>query len=254
MAETVIELINVTLEQNGASVLHDVNVQIQARDFVGIVGPNGGGKTTLLRIMLGLIKPSKGDVKLLGEDPSKTRHRAGYVPQHIDFDPMFPATVQDVVLTGRLTSSRLFGRYTREDKTHAAECLDKVGLESLIGRSFNALSGGERQRVLIARALASDPEILFLDEPTSNVDADVGNHLYSILGELNKNVTIALVSHDLAFVGKAVKSILCVNHHVNSHTTCAPDPNISKMLEGIYGQEVKVIDHSSKCQENCSKC
>jgi zinc transport system ATP-binding protein len=239
---TVIELENVWFSYNGSPVLEDVNIVVHEKDFLSIVGPNAGGKTTILKLILGLIKPSKGVVRVFGNSPVKARARIGYMPQHTSLDPMFPVSVLDVVLMGRLGRSMYFGLYRKEDKEAAKEALKRVELYDVRHRPFAELSGGQSQRVLIARALVSGPDLLLLDEPTANVDIAVGTEFYDLLDQLNKNMTIVLVTHDLGFVSRYVKNVACVNRRVVSHPTC----NISgAMINEIYGSDVHIIRHDA---------
>ena len=238
----VIELENVWFAYNGSPVLEDVNLVVKERDFLSIVGPNAGGKTTLLRLILGLNKPTRGSVKVFGNSPVKARARMGYMPQQTSLDPLFPVSVLDVVLMGRLGTSRHFGFYTNADREAAAESLKRVELYDIRHRPFSELSGGQSQRVLIARALVSGPELLLLDEPTANVDIAVETQLYDLLDQLNKKMTIVLVTHDLGFVSSYVKNVACVNRRVVGHPTC----DISgEMINEIYGSDVHIIRHDT---------
>jgi zinc transport system ATP-binding protein len=240
--DTVIELENVWFSYNGSYVLEDVNIVVHEKDFLSIVGPNAGGKTTILKLILGLIKPSKGVVRVFGNPPVKVRPRIGYMPQHTSLDPMFPVSVLDVVLMGRLGRSMYFGLYKKKDKEAAKEALEKVELYDVRHRPFSELSGGQSQRVLIARALVSGPDLLLLDEPTANVDIAVGTEFYDLLDQLNKNMTIVLVTHDLGFVSRYVKNVACVNRRVVGHPTC----DISgEMINEIYGSDVHIIRHDA---------
>ena len=226
-------------------VLEDVNLTVSKGDFASVVGPNGGGKTTLLKLILGMLRPDAGSVTVFGEAPHRSRGRVGYTPQYARYDPQFPVTVMEVVLMGRLERHR-FWRYSRADTQAAREALAEVGLESLANASFAALSGGQRQRVLIARALVSGPDLLLLDEPTANVDVASETKLLDTLQELNKRMTILLVSHDLGFVAKAVRSVICVNHRVVVHPTSAIT---GEMIQDIYGGDVRMVRHDHRCSE-----
>jgi len=238
----VIELENVWFAYNGSPILEDVNLLVKERDFLAIVGPNAGGKTTILRLILGLIKPTTGSVKVFGNSPVKARTRIGYMPQHTSLDTLFPVSVLDVVLMGRLGTGMHFGFYRKEDKDAAEEALKRVELFNIRSRPFSELSGGQSQRVLIARALVSRPELLLLDEPTANVDIAVETELYDLLDQLNKKMTIVLVTHDLGFVSRYVKNVACVNRRVVGHPTC----DISgEMINEIYGGDVKIIRHDT---------
>ncbi|HOO37042.1 MAG TPA: metal ABC transporter ATP-binding protein [Deltaproteobacteria bacterium] len=238
----VIELENVWFSYNGSPVLEDVNLLVNERDFLSIVGPNAGGKTTILRLILGLIKPTRGSVKVFGDSPVKARPRIGYMPQHTSLDPLFPVSVLDVVLMGRLGTGMHFGFHTNADREAAGEALKRVELYDIRHRPFSELSGGQSQRVLIARALVSGPELLLLDEPTANVDIAVETELYDLLDQLNKKMTIVLVTHDLGFVSRYVKNVACVNRRVVGHPTCEIS---GEMINEIYGSDVHIIRHDA---------
>ena len=206
--EIKISLENVSFSYEEKPVLDNISFHVHDRDIITVVGPNGGGKTTLLKLILGLLKPDRGKIIINGKRP-------GYVPQFSHFDSKFPITVFDVVLTGRLTSG--MGFYRRKDKMEADKAISEMRLEKVRNSHFSALSGGQRQRVLIARALAGDPEILLLDEPTANVDASVGSYLSEILLELNRELTIMLVTHDMGFVNSLTGRVFCVNRNFHEH-------------------------------------
>lgn len=221
-------------------VLEDVSLSIAADEFVCVVGPNGGGKTTLLKLLLGLLEPDRGTVSVLGSPARQARCRVGYMPQHAHLDPQFPVRAIDVVLMGRLGQRSRLGRYSRDDRQYAAHVLEQVGLAAMARRSFAALSGGQQQRVLLARALASQPELLLLDEPTANLDVNVQGDVYDILHELNRRMTIVMVSHDVGFVSKHVQRVVCVNRTVVSHPTSEINEHTIRQM---YQQEVRMVRH-----------
>lgn len=241
-----IELDDVWFSYDGPPVLEDVNLHIHPGDFACVVGPNGGGKTTLLKLILGLLTPTRGSVRVFGTDPCRVRRRIGYAPQQSQFDPKFPASVMDVALTGRIGKTGLLGPYGRGDKRAAEQALQEVGCHDLRKRAFPSLSGGQRQRVLIARALAGEPELLLLDEPTANLDIKVEDEFQQLLRELNKRLTIVLVSHDVGFVAQFVKTVVCVRHRVSAHPT---SQLTGELIRDLYGQEVRMIQHSHDCLE-----
>ncbi|MCX7816397.1 MAG: ABC transporter ATP-binding protein [Syntrophales bacterium] len=232
---------NVTFTYNGAPVLEDVKFSLEERTFVSVVGPNGGGKTTMLKLILGILKPTRGEVKVFGCPPEKVRQCVGYMPQHMLFDPKFPMTVMDVVLMGRLGKDTWgIWPYRKKDKEIALETLDKVGMVGYEERLFMSLSGGERQRVLIARALATEPRLLLLDEPTTNVDVVAEGEIFKLLDEMSREITVVVVSHDLGFVSQFVKKVICVNRRVVLHPT---DAVTGDVICSLYGADVHIVRH-----------
>jgi len=250
----VVDLRNVTFAYSSDDplpVLENVSLQIPADDFLGIIGPNGGGKTTLLKIMLGLIEPRQGTVRLFGRPPSETRHRIGYVPQHARVDSTVPANVLDVVLTGRLGRSS-WGAWFRKRHIEAAiEALRQTGTADLARRRIGELSGGQRQRVLIARALAADAELLLLDEPTAGVDALVEENLIDLLHQLNRRLPIVLVSHDVSFVSTHLKRVACLNRRLTCHRA---DEVSREILSEAYHGHFRAIEHLDQCPLASPSC
>jgi zinc transport system ATP-binding protein len=235
-----IELEDVWFAYERTTILQNVSLTLEQGEFLGIIGPNGGGKTTLLKLMLGILKPNRGRIRILGQAPHDASHRVGYVPQSTDFNRSFPISVLDVALMGRLTMSRIGRKYSRSDREKVSDILKKVGMWDHRYSPIGKLSGGQRQRVFIARALATDPEILFLDEPTTSVDPEFETDLYDFLKELNKEVTIVVITHDIGIVSSHMKSIACVNRHFIFH----PDAHISQeMLDMAYQCPVDLIAH-----------
>ena len=235
-----IELEDVWFGYERTTILQNVSLALEQGEFLGIIGPNGGGKTTLLKLMLGILKPNRGRIRILGQAPHDASHRVGYVPQSTDFNRSFPISVLDVALMGRLTMSRMGKRYSRRDREKVSDILQKVGMWDYRYSPIGKLSGGQRQRVFIARALATDPEILFLDEPTTSVDPEFETDLYDFLRELNKEVTIVVITHDIGIVSSHMKSIACVNKQFIFH----PDGHISQdMLDMAYQCPVDLIAH-----------
>jgi zinc transport system ATP-binding protein len=225
-------------------VLHNVSFSVAPGDFLAIVGPNGGGKTTLLKLLLGLLRPRYGSVTVFGTPPDEARHRMGYVPQHIQFDPSFPVTVMDVVLMGRV-ERHVLGPYRRADRAAARQALEQVDLQGMGGRPFSDLSGGQRQRVLIAQALASEPDILLLDEPTASVDSLVQHKVFELLKELNRELTILLVSHNLNVVTGYVSHVACVNRTANVHPVSELTASV---VQAAYGGDMTILKHDLACQ------
>ncbi|HOJ34890.1 MAG TPA: metal ABC transporter ATP-binding protein [Candidatus Hydrogenedentes bacterium] len=239
MQPVVLEFRNVSFSYGIAPVLENVSFTIRKGDMTCIVGPNGGGKTTILKLALGLIQPQQGEINLLGSSPPTNVTRVGYSPQYIHYDPRFPMTVIDIVLTGRLGNALKIG-YSKADKETAKYALEQVGLLEKMQVPFGSLSGGQRQRVLLARALACEPELLLLDEPTSNVDAASEVHFQEILERMKQHVTLVLVTHDLAFVSGLTTSVLCVNRRVLSHSTGELSEQV---LREMYGNDIKLVKH-----------
>jgi len=240
MSAPVISIENLTFSYDGFPVLEDVNVAVHEREFACIVGPNGGGKTTLLKLMLGLLQPTGGRVRLFGVPPERARTRVGYLPQSYAYDPQFPVRVMDVVLMGRLDRGGLFGPYRRSDREAALEALRQVEMVEFRHRPLAALSGGQRQRVLIARALACEPEMLLLDEPTASLDLTIEGELYGLLRRLNERLTVVMVSHDIGFVSRFVTKVICVKRQVAVHPT---SELTGEMINEIYGSDVCMVRH-----------
>jgi zinc transport system ATP-binding protein len=213
---SIISIHHLCFSYDAREILHDVSLDIANGMFAAMVGPNGGGKTTLLRLILGLLTPRHGSIKVFGSEPSTVRSQIAYVPQAILFDPKFPASALDIVLMGRV-ERHLFGGYSRQDRDIAMKRLEDVGLKDYANHSFSELSGGQRQRVIIAQALASESRLLLLDEPAANLDQENATTLFDLLGKLNENVTILMVSHNLTLVSKYVSHVICVNQTVDMH-------------------------------------
>lgn len=240
MKTKVIEVENVTVKLNNITVVEDVTFSVEKNEFFGIIGPNGGGKTTLLKTILGLIPIEKGRITLLGQSPHNARYKVGYVPQFGNFDMDFPASVMDVVLMGRLSDRGILKRYSKPDIKQAETLLDKMGLLPLRNKPIGDLSGGQRQRVLIARSLVSTPELLILDEPTASVDSQAEESLYELLHNLNKEITIVMVTHDIGVISSHITSIACINKTLFCHS-CNEIPK--DVLQNVYGCPVDLIAH-----------
>ena len=197
-------------------VLEKVSFSVESGEFIGIFGPNGGGKTTLLKLLIGILKPDRGTISLLGKDPRESRGEVGYVPQVLRFDKDFPISVLEVVLMGALSKLTWWGSYPKEAVEAAHEALKRVGLLDFARASFGTLSGGQAQRALIARAIVAKPSILILDEPTASVDPQAEQEIHHLLAELNKSLTIIMVTHDLQSIIDKAKRLLCVHRQVTS--------------------------------------
>ena len=226
-------------------ILSDVNLTIWANDSICIVGPNGGGKTTLIKLIIGLLRPATGTISIFGRPPEDAHQLIGYVPQYVQYDRQFPISVREVVCMGRLGNSWT-GRYSKEDRTKTMEALAEVGLADLAGRSFSDLSGGQRQRVLIARALASGGEILILDEPTANIDREAESHFFDLLRQLNQRMTILMVTHDVGFASSFFSRIACVNREVIIHPT---SELTGRLIRDMYGGDLQMIRHDHSCSD-----
>lgn len=239
-SEEVVRLEEVWVEMDHTPILEAVNLSVDQHDFIGIIGPNGGGKTTMFRVILGLVRPSRGRVTVLGTTPDKARRRVGYVPQDSLFDRDFPASVWDVVLMGRLGRVGRLRRYGAEDRAAAWNALETVEMQRFKDRQIGRLSGGQQQRVFIARALVSDPRLLLLDEPTASVDAPMMEEFYELLNRLKQRMAIVLVTHDLSAVSVYVDTVGCLNRKLFYHHS----KEISREdLEAAYQCPIELIAH-----------
>lgn len=220
--------------------LESVSFTVKQGESLCIIGPNGGGKSTMLKLLLGLIEPESGRIDVLGTTPEKARRRVGYVPQSIQFDTLFPVSALDIVLMGRLHELK-FGRFGKKCRAAAEKALEQVGLEAVPNTPFAELSGGQRQRVLIARALACEPELLLLDEPTANIDLSVEAHFLETLKSLREVMTVLLVTHDLDVIAEVGDSALCVNRRVHRHSL----PLAASTIQEIYSGSLR-LEHDRK--------
>lgn len=235
MQNKLLELINVSAGYEGQAVLTDVNLTIKKDDFIGVIGPNGGGKTTLLKVILGLLKPISGEVRYA----QSRENLFGYLPQKNDFDRTFPITVREVVLAGLYSNKRVFAFSSRKNNEKVNELLERYNLTHYASRPIGELSGGEMQRVLLCRAIISSPQILILDEPTTYVDTTFEIEFYSLIKELNKTMAIVMVSHDLGTICSYVKTIACVNNTLHYH-----DSNlITNAQLKSYNCPIEIITH-----------
>jgi zinc transport system ATP-binding protein len=204
--EKILELRGVSAGYDRQLVLRDVDFVLREGDFVGVIGPNGGGKTTLLKVILGLLPPREGEVIYY----TSKRSLFGYLPQNGRFDARFPIDVEEVVLSGLMSRKGIFRRYTRADRERARQLLERCGVASCRRRAIGELSGGQAQRVFLCRAVISSPRVLVLDEPATHVDSRFEEEFYSLLGELNREMSIVMVSHDVERTRSLVKSTLRV--------------------------------------------
>ncbi|MCI0399789.1 MAG: ABC transporter ATP-binding protein [Gammaproteobacteria bacterium] len=238
--KSVVQLHDVSFSYGDRIILDRIDLAIKQSEFLGLVGPNAGGKTTLLKIILGLLVPDSGRVSVMDKSPQEGRSMIGYCPQYASFSREFPISVEDTVLLGRLGSTRAIGGYRRHDWIVAQEVMDAAEISDIKARSLASLSGGQLQRVLIARALACEPKILMLDEPTANIDLRVEEDIFDLLKELNKRMTIIVVSHDIGFISEYVTRVACLNQTLVCHETSALT---GKIIEQLYGPHVRMIDH-----------
>ena len=238
--EIIVSLNNVSFSYNSVPIVKDITFSIEQNDFLGIIGPNGGGKTTLLKILLGLIKPQKGTVKVFNKLPEQGRDLIGYIPQQFNFNLDFPINVLEIVLMGRLGKRGLYKKYSEEDIKISFEALKTVGMEKLKDRQIGELSGGQRQRVFLARALATQPKLLLLDEPMSSIDPKWQNSFYELLAKLKKKMAIVLVTHDISAVSVYVDKIACLNCELYYHGSTEKG---IKHLENTYKCPIELIAH-----------
>lgn len=240
MTTGVIELQGVGLSFRGMPVLEDVDLRVDEGDFLAIIGPNGGGKTVLLKVILGLLQPDRGTVRVLGRAPHEARGAISYVPQYASFDPTFPISVLDVVLMGRMRRALPDNRFTSEDRARAQAVLAEMGMAHAADRQIGRLSGGQLQRVLIARALAAEARIMILDEPTASLDPQIQGELYEHLEALSPAVTMIVVSHDMGVISHHVKTVACMNRRLHYHHS---KEVTAEMVEAAYGCPVDFLVH-----------
>jgi len=236
----VVKLEDVSVHYGGIPALEGVNLTVKQDDFIGIIGPNGGGKTTLLRVILGLVKPTAGKVTVIGEPPEKGRRHIGYVAQYNLFDRSFPASVFEVALMGRLRQSGLFHSYRQVDKEAVIQALETVEMLGVKDRRIGELSGGQQQRVFVARALVTEPRVLLLDEPMASVDPTMQTTFYELLEKLKKKMAVIMVSHDIGAVSIYVDTIACLNRHLYYHGS---KEITEEELESVYQCPVEMIAH-----------
>jgi zinc transport system ATP-binding protein len=224
----------------GPDAVHEVSLEVGPHELIGLIGPNGGGKSTLLKLAAGLLKPRTGVVSVFGRPPHEARDEIGYVPQFALFPRDFPITVAQAVLLGRL--GRGLGlRWSAADRAAAARAIEETELGSLAARPLSALSGGELQRVLIARALAAEPRLLLLDEPTSNLDQRAEEDIFALLAKLADRMAVVLVSHDVGFVTGFVQRVACISRTLICHGT---SELTGEVINELYGHPVRAVHHA----------
>jgi len=217
MSKPIIEIENLSFSYEKQTVLEDINLTVEERDFLAIIGPNGGGKSTLLKLILGIKSAKKGNIKTFGKKPKKNLSKIGYVPQNTNVNINFPIKVIEVVMMGHIGTKRpLFG-YAKEEKMCAMGVLEQVGMERFANEKIGSLSGGQRQRVMIARALCAHPQILILDEPTASIDIDGQKQIYKLLKDLNRYITIIVVSHDISVIMQYANKVVHINKRLTNH-------------------------------------
>lgn len=243
--EAVIEFDNVSFSYGEQAVLQQVSLRIQRGEFLAVIGPNGGGKSTLLKLALGLLEPAEGRITVLSQSPRRAARRIGYVPQFSRFARDFPISVRETVLHGRLGRHDWWRPLNRQDRRVADEALASADVIDLASRPIASLSGGQLQRVLLARALATEPDILLLDEPTAHVDTPSESNLFDRLAEMRQQRTIIVVSHDVGLVSRYVSKVACLNRTLVCHTTLPLGPGV---MEQLYGAPVRLVDHVHKVE------
>lgn len=233
----ILELKGVSAGYEQRTVLRDVSLTVREHDFIGIIGPNGGGKTTLLKVVLGLLKPFSGEMVYYASKQSLF----GYLPQNSRFDARFPISVKEVVLSGLMSEKGIFRAYTKADKRKVEELLERYGMREYGDRPIGELSGGQMQRVFLCRAIISSPRVLILDEPATYVDSNFEMEFYSLLKELNERMSVVMVSHDLGTICSYVKTIACVNGELHYHESNL----ISSEQLKLYNCPIELISHGT---------
>ncbi len=245
----VIDIRGMNFSYGSVPTLSGIELQVADGEFLGIVGPNAGGKSTLLKLILGLLQPQSGNIGVLGRTPRTASRLIGYVPQYPSFPRDFPISVEQVVQLGRLGGTQNGGSrqtflptwVSDADRTAVQNALAEVEAGDIAKRQIGSLSGGQLQRVLLARALVGDPQILILDEPTANIDQRLEGEIFDLLKTFNARMTILVVSHDVAFISRYVSRVACVNRTLVCHQTDAVDGNV---IQELYGEHVRMIAHS----------
>ena len=238
MKAPIVQIHDVTFAFNGEVILENVNLDIREGDFIAMIGPNGGGKTTLIKLILGLLTPEIGTIRVDDQPPRKASSCIGYVPQDVHINTRFPITALDVVLMGKLAPKKRWARKSDTSRQDALAALERMQMDHCAGKKIGELSGGQRQRVFIARALVTKPKLLLLDEPTANIDTRGQTEFFEILKVLNDDITIVVVSHDLLVISRYVKSVACVNKRLHYHDQAEITGD---MLETMYPCTVEEV-------------
>ncbi|MFK5894538.1 MAG: metal ABC transporter ATP-binding protein [Pseudomonadota bacterium] len=261
---TILKLENISFAYEQFPVLENISLQMQEGDFAALIGPNGGGKTTLIKIILGLLKADKGKVQLFNHSVSEAKNNLSYVPQYANFSHDFPISVRDTVIQGCLTSQNLqlknkgsklvnfffkkenWGWYTKADYQRAEQAMREAYIWEYRDKAIATLSGGQLQRVMVARALAGDPKLLILDEPTANIDERSEKDIFDLFKELNERMSIIVISHDIGFVSSYVNQVFCLNKTLVCHQADVVD---SESIHHLYGEHISSVHHHS---QHCS--
>lgn len=242
MNQPLIRLTGISAAYDQKKVLENVNLEIAEKDFLGVIGPNGGGKTTLMKIILGLLKPTSGRIQFFEAGKEVDEITMGYLPQYNRIDKKFPISVYEVVLSGLNKQKSLFRAFSKEQHEKVRQTIVRMGLEGLEQRGIGQLSGGQLQRALLGRALVSDPKVVILDEPNTYIDKRFEARLYALLEEINKERAIVLVSHDIGTILQNVKSVACVNGTLDYH----PDTEVSaEWLETQFECPIELLGHGN---------
>ncbi|MCD8176275.1 MAG: ABC transporter ATP-binding protein [Tannerellaceae bacterium] len=236
----IIDIRNITAGYGDKIVLRDVNLSLYENDFLGIIGPNGGGKTTLLKVILGLLSPVRGEISFFNNEQKVNQLKIGYLPQLNQIDKKFPISVKEVITSGLAAQKPRPGRYNQQQLERITEVIGQMGLDELADRPIGELSGGQLQRVLLGRSIVADPQLLILDEPNSYVDKRFESHFYELLEEINKRSAIILVSHDIGTVLRMVKNIACVNETLHYHSGSDVSAD---WLDDKYACPIELIGH-----------
>ena len=240
MAHPLIQITDLSASYDNKTVLSHINLTVYEQDFLGVIGPNGGGKTTLVKSILGLHQPNKGQIRFFREGKETPEINMGYLPQYNSIDKKFPISVYEVVLSGLSKQKSLFKRYSKEQHEQVREIIVRMGLEGCENRAIGQLSGGQLQRAMLGRALVSNPEVIILDEPSTYIDKRFEAKLYELLEEINRERAIILVSHDIGTVLQNVKTIACVNETLDYH----PDTEVpAEWLEEHFGCPIELLGH-----------
>ena len=248
----ILEIENLSFSYERQTVLKDINLKVYPKDFLAIIGPNGGGKSTLLKLILGINRTQKGTIKLDGLDSIKSLNSIGYVPQNTNINTDFPIKTIEVVLMGHTTDKRLFFGYSKDETTKAKEALKTVGMQEFANSKIGSLSGGQRQRVMIARALFANPKLLLFDEPTSSIDVKGQKEIYDLLKVLNKNLTVIVVSHDISVILEYASKVAYINRTLVLHNLDTSNTKFN--TKDSHFCEVELLNMLGNHQQKSCSC